>query len=358
MVRTPIPGPTGASSPASPAPLDGLDPLAGSGYETLGRLGAGGSAEILLARHVALGRRVAVKLLKQELCELELYIERMRLEARALGHLEHPNIAKVTDFGQTADGRPFVVLEYLQGRTLLDELRQRGYLPVDEAVALMLQLLSGLAAAHALGIVHRDLKPENLFLCTPENGPYTLKILDFGVAKIRPGPGTPSTLDPLRVRSYDGVPVGTLPFLSPEQVMGRDVDARTDVYGAGLVFYELLTGRLPFGEIADPDELLKAQVARTPPAPSIVAPQPIEPAIDDVVMCMLAKRPEDRYAGAAELADALRRASAMTPAARVAPEEGTTRVRRGPASLRGLALVGLGIAVGALLAAACLEVVR
>jgi serine/threonine-protein kinase len=179
-------------------------------------------------------------------------------------------------------------------------------LPVAEAIEIVQQLLAGLGAAHAAGVIHRDIKLENLFLCSPDDtGRRTLKILDFGIAKVLAGADPTRAPEPLALRSQEGVPLGTPRFLSPEQVQCGDVDARTDVYGAGMVLYELLTGRDPFFHIRGYAELLEAHVTEMPRRPSLVATQPIAPVPDPIVMIALAKRPEDRHASAEAFAAAL-----------------------------------------------------
>jgi serine/threonine-protein kinase len=261
-----------------------------------------------------------VKLLRSELATDPRALERMRFEAQTLALLSHVNIPAVSDCGLTVSGRPFFVMERLEGHTLLAELRERGYLPVPEAVALVQQLCTGLGAAHALGIIHRDIKLENLLLADPD-GRRTLKILDFGIAKLLPDADPAGTPAPLAIPSQEGVPLGTPQFLSPEQVMCRAVDTRTDVYGAATVLYELIVGRSPFAHRTELLSLLEAHVSEPPRPPSRMAPQPVEPAIDDVILRALAKRPEDRYASAAEFSAALDHALAlaMKPLAALAP---------------------------------------
>jgi serine/threonine-protein kinase len=290
--------------PFQPDPSAAPTTLIG-GCRLVRQIGAGGTSEVYEAVHVGLARTVAVKVLKPSLTGDALALERMRFEAQALARLDHPNILAVTDSGCTADGRPFLVMEHLRGVPLLRELRRRGCLPVAEAVALTQQVLAGLGAAHALGVVHRDIKLENLFLCEDAHGRRTIKILDFGIAKLMPGAVEAGAPLPPAIPSHEGVPVGTPRFLAPEQVMCRAVDARTDVYGAALVLYELIAGRDPFHHVDGYAALLQAHVAEDPRPPSALAPQWIDPAIDDVVLRGLAKRPDDRWATAEALSRAL-----------------------------------------------------
>jgi serine/threonine-protein kinase len=290
------------------------DAVAVSGYRLILRIGQGGTADVYEAEHVGLRKPVVVKILQPRFEVTPMYVERMRLEAQTLARVTHRNLVAVSDFGLTLEGRPFVVMERLEGQTLLEELRSRGRegLSVEEAAELTQQLLAGLDAVHAAGVIHRDIKLENLFLCAAdETGRRVLKILDFGIAKVLRGADPRRAPEPLALRSQEGVPIGTPRFQSPEQVQGGEVDARTDVYGAGVVLYELLTGRDPFFHIHGYAELLEAHVTEMPRPPSVVATQPIAPALDAIVMIALAKRPDDRHASAEAFSAAL--AQAMSP---------------------------------------------
>jgi eukaryotic-like serine/threonine-protein kinase len=310
------------------------DPFEGSSYCALRRIAVGGSGEVYEAEHIALGKHVAVKLLRkggEDAEEGEMSMERMRVEAQALARLRSPHLVNVCDWGHTADGRPFYVMDLLTGATLLREVGKRGCLPAPEAVGYVRQLLEGLAVAHRAGIVHRDVKLENLFLEDAAEGARVLKILDFGIAKVLPHA---TGVEPPSMRTGDGTILGTPRYMAPEQALGHPVDARADLYAAGVVLYELLTGRDPFYNVLGTARLLHAAVSREPPRPSQVAEQLIDPALEDVVMRALAKRPEDRYGSAAELSAAL--AHAMDLAA--AMERVPAGVPRPGASL-GLALV-------------------
>ncbi|MEP7127004.1 MAG: serine/threonine-protein kinase [Byssovorax sp.] len=272
----------------------------------IGRLGRGGSADVYEAEHLALGNRVVIKVLKIDLADNPMYLDRMRLEAQALARLRHRNLISVTDSGCTSDGRPFFVMERFQGQTLLAELRSRGCIPVDEAIALVQQLLAGLSAAHDAGIIHRDIKPENVFLCDPDDeGLRALKILDFGIAKVLPGADVTRAPKPLSLKSHEGMPLGTPRFLSPEQVLCQEASVRTDIYGTGIVLYELLTGRDPFFDVEGYLELLDAHVSLAPPTPSAVAPQPIDATLDAIILRALAKEPELRFQSARAFSEAL-----------------------------------------------------
>jgi serine/threonine-protein kinase len=288
-------------------------------------LGSGGSAEVYEALHVGLRKTVVVKVMRPEHVGNARVVERMRFEAQALAQIAHPNITAVTDCGLTPDGRPFFVMERLEGHTLHVELEQRGWLPVAEVVVLARQLCAGLSAAHALGIVHRDIKLKNLFLADP-GGTRTLKVLDFGIAKLMPEANPSRTPHPLAIKSEEGMTIGTPRFLAPEQVMCGRVDARTDIYACGLVLFRLLVGRDPFSHHTDLVSLFEAHVSEIPRPPSQLAPQPIAPAIDDAILCALAKDPANRYASAAQFAVALERALAFSNAKTPTPQsEGAPR---------------------------------
>jgi serine/threonine protein kinase len=335
------------------APLSNA--LAGTSYRVVGWLGEGGAATVYEAEHIALGKRVAVKLIKRGFGGDPSWFERTRIEAQALAKLRSPFIVDVSDFGHTTDGRPFFVMELLRGCSLHDELRRRVFLPPAEAIAIVQQLLRGLSTAHEAGIIHRDIKLENLFLCEAADGRRTLKILDFGIAKIVPGTRLP---EPPALTTEQGIVLGTPRFLSPEQAMGRAVDARTDVYGAAVVLYGLLSSRDPFHHVEGYGQLLEAHVSEAPRPPSELAPQPIEPAIDDVVLRALSKRPSDRYASAADFSAALAHAlelsasieaSTTSPAALsvepgLAPSPTVTPRERTP-SLRAAVLIVFASAV-------------
>jgi serine/threonine protein kinase len=301
-----------------PAPADPLpateDPFLGTPYRAVRRLAAGGMGEVFVILHRELGREFVAKLLHGRFAADGRLLDRMRIEAQALGRLDHPNIVSISGFGTARDGRPFLVMERLHGQTLAAELAARGRLPVHEAVAYARQLLMALSAAHTIGVVHRDIKPDNLFLVSPSSGVPFLKVLDFGVARVLPGYDEHAP-QPLALPTDTGIVVGTPRFVSPEGATGAKVDQRADLYTAGLVLYTMLAGRGPFDHLRGEAELLTAHASVRPAPPSTVAGVPLPPALDGAVLHALAKRPEDRFQTAQEFIEALDYVTASLSAA-------------------------------------------
>jgi serine/threonine-protein kinase len=261
-------------------------------------LGRGGMGTVLLAEHVLIPKRVAVKVLHRHLAEEPELVSRFLAEARAMSLVQHENVVTVYDL-DTREGRPYFVMEYLEGQSLA--AFARGPLEPRLVVELLAQVCDALGAAHARGIIHRDLKPANVFLVHGPNGRHRVKLLDFGIAKrLFQMEGESPT--------RTGVLMGTPEFMAPEQCGGEEVDARTDLYAVGVLGYQLLTGRAPFtGRNAA--EILVAHLQQAPRPPHEVRPG-IPPTLSAVLLRALAKRPEARYATAAEL----RTAPARTPA--------------------------------------------
>ena len=210
-------------------------------YQLVSRLGAGGMGEVYLAHDVRLDRPVALKFLSAGLALESGRLQRFHQEVRAASSLNHPHIIVVHDFGEI-DGRPFIVTEFIEGETLRQRL-QRGPLAIRDVLDIGVQVASALAAAHTRGLVHRDVKPENIML-RPDG--YA-KVLDFGLAKLS-APGGSAGQDGRDLRTRSGMVVGTPRYMSPEQMRGLEVDARSDVWSLGVVLYEMATGRLPFAE--------------------------------------------------------------------------------------------------------------
>lgn len=281
------------------------DVLAGTAYRTIGVLGQGGMGQVLDAEHTALARRVVVKVVRGD-TTVPQGEDRLRLEAQALARLEHPHLVRVLDFGVTRGARPFLVLERLSGHTLHDEIQARGPLPWEEAARYARQALGALDEAHRAGLVHRDVKLQNIQLCEPRRPGEArfVKLLDFGIAKVVHGAGGNAPA-PLLVPTEQGLIPGTPKFFSPEQAMGMAVDARTDVYAMGVVLFHLLVGHGPFPRAKDAVQAALAHVRERPVPPSAFSKQPIPPALDAVVLRALAKRPEERFATAADMEAAL-----------------------------------------------------
>ena len=262
-------------------------------------LASGGFARLFYAEDTKLGRPVAIKLLDVNSAEARHRLDR---EARVTGSISHPNVCAVTDQGTTGDGTPFLVMELLHGRTLGQMFAKDRLVPLDLALDIAEQLLAGLDAAHALGVVHRDVKPSNIFLSETAPGRFLVKLLDFGSAQV---PGQES-IDSVPL-TRTGFVIGTAEYMSPEQLRGiRDFDARTDVYSAAVVLYEMLAGMRPFEGIAMPARLNSIAYHKAPPLGSLATDVPAH--IARVVDTALATDRERRPARAGDLLLALRSA--------------------------------------------------
>jgi serine/threonine-protein kinase len=252
-------------------------------YELRGAIGRGGMARVYLAEDLRTKRAVAVKILNAEHYRDPVARERFLREIEVAASIGHPNVVEVLDAGERPDGAPFIVLEFLHGESLGELLRRDEYIEEAFAVPMLEKAASALAAAHKAGIVHRDVKPDNLFLVGERGAPYTLKVVDFGMAKVEDA-GKLSTT---------GMTLGTLAYIAPEQALADPVDARTDVYGLGVVMYRSLTGKLPF-DLTD-DALLVGHHLFVPPRrPTEVRPG-LDPRLETVILAAMRKRPENRY---------------------------------------------------------------
>ncbi|APR75133.1 Serine/threonine-protein kinase pkn3 [Minicystis rosea] len=293
------------------------NPLAGTAYRIVGKIGEGGMGTVLEAEHEALGKRVVVKLLLPQHARDPGLVERLRREARVLARVTSPHLVAVTDLGRTADGSTYLVMERLHGHTLRRELVLRGALPVADAITWTKQILMGLTAAHRAGIVHRDIKLDNIFLCDgTDQEPRRIKLLDFGIAKVLKGSGLDSGA---RHPTAEGALMGSPRWLAPEQAMGKAVDTRTDIYAAGLVLYSLVVGRSPFAHLRDPMDAISATLLEEPTMPSLCATQHIPPALDDAIMMAIEKSPERRFQSAEAFIAALDAVAAPLPLERTQP---------------------------------------
>lgn len=259
--------------------------------------------EVYLVEHTVLGKTMVAKVLRADLSKDRGVVDRMRIEAQALGALSHPNIVSVHDFGQTARGRPFYVMDHLEGETVGALLRREGAQPLIEALQIARQVLDALGAAHRLGLVHRDIKPENVFLQLARDGRKRVMLLDFGIAKVLAG-GVEGGPAPAAIPTAEGTVIGTPRYSSPEQIIGRGVDHRADLYAVGLLLYALASGKHPFDRIHGTKQLFEAHLKHKRAPPSARNPN-VPPALDALVLRALEKRPDDRFADAAEFSTAL-----------------------------------------------------
>ncbi len=250
-------------------------------YVVEGFLGEGGMATVYVGRHPIIGRRVAIKAIRASLCQSVEAVERFVQEARAANEIGHDNIVDVYTFGNLPDGRCYFVMEWLKGRTLADILDHDGALPLADAVSALTQICDGLEAAHRAGIVHRDLKPQNVFFVESDSGRRSVKLLDFGIAKLIGRPEGRTT------QTQPGLTMGTPDYISPEQARGRNVDGAADIYSLGVLAFEMTTGQLPF--VADNSaDMMAMHLSAQPRRPSIVTPG-LPPAFDALIARMLEK---------------------------------------------------------------------
>ncbi len=285
--------------------------LAGT-YVILELVGVGGMGRVYRAEQSNLGRTVAVKIVHPHLVGDENSSARFITEARATSALNHPNSVSVYDFGRTDDGQFFLVMEFLRGKDLAKVQYEEGVLPFRRIVSILTQVLAALAEAHVHGIIHRDLKPENIVLEPSRSGVDFVKVVDFGLAKMKVT-ALPSITSP-------GIVCGTPEYMSPEQGRGDVLDARTDLYAVGVIFFQLLTTHLPF-EADSPTATVLLHMTEPVPDPRLRAPgRAIADSLADVCMMALAKEPAHRFGDADEFAEALKDALKM-------PEESPASVR-------------------------------
>src|ERR1700678_2988292 len=264
-------------------------------YEIVSSLGAGGMGEVYRATDIRLGRDVAIKVLPEAMARDVKRLRRFETEARAVAALNHPNILSIHDIG-TQDGVPYLVSECLEGQSLRQEL-SGGALPLRRAIEYGTEIAQGLAAAHDKGIIHRDLKPENIFVTRDGR----VKILDFGLAKLaRPeaAPEDGATLE--AVPTSAGVVLGTVGYMSPEQVKGEPADARSDIFALGTILYEMFSGQRAFRRDTSAETM--TAILKEDPPELATSGKPISPPLERIVRRGLEKKPQQRFQSARDLA--------------------------------------------------------
>jgi eukaryotic-like serine/threonine-protein kinase len=308
-------GPIGLS-PSSPVGREpaavSLDKLVGrtlnNRYIVKRKIGEGGFGAVFEGMQVATERPVALKVLHPQSVSDPTVVARFRREAEACSKLRNSHTVVIYDFDQTDDGVLYLAMELVRGQSLQDIQRASGTLPVERCLGILDQVAEALGEAHDQGIVHRDMKPENIMVEEREGQDF-VKVLDFGIAKIVSGDGAKSG----PALTAIGQTVGTLEFMSPEQLRGKPLDGRSDVYALGMVAYEMLAGELPFKKTKNATDIIQFHLQTPPPPPSSLKPEAeIPAAVDELVQKMCAKAREDRHANTDELRRHIQDALAAT----------------------------------------------
>lgn len=274
-------------------------------YRIIEQIGVGGMGTVYRAEHVVLHKQIAVKVLRAELLSDSQAMARFEQEARACAALSHPNLVAVFDCGITELGQPFLVMEFLSGKNLLDIVKQDGELSLKMFFKIFIEVSEGLSYAHEHGVIHRDLKPSNILLSSDPRGGEITKIVDFGVAKIEDLGGE------FQMLTRTGEVFGSPAYMSPEQCQGNQVDQRADIYALGCVMYEALSGKQAF-KGANIMTVMNSQLETYPPAPARMSGETIPAELQDVVMRCLQKDPEKRYQRIIELRQDLERAKELS----------------------------------------------
>jgi serine/threonine protein kinase len=267
-------------------------------YKITAKLGEGGMGVVYLAEHPVIGKKVAMKAIHPELSKNSDVVSRFITEAKAVNQIGHEHIVDIADFGNTADGEFYFVMEYLQGESLSDRLKREKRIPVHHAMSIGAQIADALNASHQQGIIHRDLKPENIFLCTRGANREFVKVLDFGLAKL--------TQNEQKVthKTRTGSVMGTPYYMSPEQCEGKtEIDYRADIYSLGVLIFEMLTGKVPFGGEGY-GEIIVKHVTMPPPSVRSVVPE-LPEYMDPIMYRVLAKDRDQRFQTMADLREAL-----------------------------------------------------
>ena len=334
--------PRAAAAPASTTPLDGVrataprdrnevpavSPRAGQQnltgalldgrYRIIMKVGEGGMSFVYMAADIATQERYAIKVLSSALSQDTNAMARLKREASLGMRLAHPNICHIMRLGETEDGIVYVVMPFVEGEVLSDRTNRLGRLELPQVVAFVRDIAEGLSLAHSLKIVHRDLKPENVMVCKRPDGTEFAVVMDFGLAKERKAEGE------LQKLTATGIILGTPEFMSPEQLRGRPLDGRTDIYSLGLMTYEMLTGKLPF-QGRTQQEMMIARLKSDPTPLRKMRPELDFPeSVERVLNKAMQRNPDDRYQTAVEFAEAL--ASAVSGGAAGSPGAGDSRL--------------------------------
>ena len=283
-------------------------------FRLVRRLGKGGMGTVFLAEQIGVGNRpVALKVLNRKLLDDPDFLLRFQNEAGSTGRIHHPNVVTIYESAQSDDATPYIAMEFLEGESLHEVLKQRGALPLPEVAEILQQAARGLSAAHKLGIIHRDLKPDNIFLTHGDQGELIAKVVDFGIAKLRES----------ATHTMTGTVLGTPAYMSYEQASGMrsdELDARSDVYSLGVVVYEMLTGHTPFHSDTPVGYLRKHLMEEPPPFRAVEPGLLVPPRIESVVMKALTKDRTQRYGSVLEFAQEFAQAADAGPQLAAQPE--------------------------------------
>lgn len=301
--RATTPRAPGAAPPfVPPQPLD-ASRLAGQvldgRYHVSRKIGEGGMSFVFLARDSVSGENVAIKILSPSLIRDQIAMARLRREAALAGRLAHPNVCHIMRLGETPQGLVYVVMPFIEGELLCDRNIRMGQLPLDVTARFVCDMAAGLHVAHELGIIHRDLKPENIMICKRPDGSERAVVMDFGLAKERQvGPE-------VQKLTATGIVLGTPEFMSPEQLRGKALDSRTDIYSLGLMTYEMLTGQLPFTGRTQQDVMIARLKSEPTPIRAMRPDLDLPAGVEKVLLKSMQRDPEQRYRTAPEFAAAL-----------------------------------------------------
>ncbi|MBI2796559.1 MAG: serine/threonine protein kinase [Gemmatimonadetes bacterium] len=300
-------GTSARAGPAGPSPATSFSNLAGrvldGRYRIEKKIGEGGMSFVYLATDISDKKSYAIKVLSPALSQDNNAMQRLRREAGLAIRLEHPNVCHIIRLGETEDGMVYVVMPFVQGEILADLRHKKGHIPLPQVAIWVVEIASGLHVAHELKIIHRDLKPENIMICKYDDGSEHAVVMDFGLAKERKAGGE------LEKLTATGIILGTPEFMSPEQLRGKPLDPRTDIYSLALMTYEMLTGKLPFTGRTQ-QEMMIARLRNEPIPLRTMRPElNFPPGVEKVLLKGMARGVEERYASAPEFASAFAAAS-------------------------------------------------